>query len=244
MTILRAELMKVRILPTPMVIAAACFVISTIVAVVVLATTPAEDDVYRDAPVFAAFVPGMIGALVFGAWVFGLDFAQGTMRRTVTTEPRRPVIVAAKFLVVTVVTGAFLAAYGALSALVAIAISSSNSIDIVTGEAFELVPSLALQGTLVALLAGAITLLVRSFTGGLIATFAMVFVIDELLGISETIRDYTFGVALRSVDAAFATSDPGFAGTHSLAGGILLGLGWVAAIAIPGAIRFTRDDLK
>lgn len=236
------EVIKLRSLPTPRWSAAICFGLTLIVALIVLATDPSDPSVYRDVPIGPAQLFTMVVSIVLGAWVFGVEFSQGTLRRVLTSEPRRSVVLAVKALVVAVGTAAFAAALMAFAGLLTIAVTSINSVAINTADAFNLVPSMAIQSPLVALMAGALTLLFRSYAGGMIATLALILVIDGILGIWAAIRDYTFGVSLSSIEAVFDStpSEP----VHSLGISVLIALAWVAAIAAPGVYRFVRGDFK
>lgn len=237
-----AEFLKLQALPTPKVIAALCLGLTAVVALIVVITTPSDPEIYRQATREAALIGTSIGALVFGAWVFGLDFAQGTLRRTLSTEPRRGVVLAEKALVTLLATLAFSAVSATFGAVLAQLLSASQSIDLAWSESLDLIPSLMIQATLVALLAAAVTLLFRSFTGGLVAAFALLFVIDGLLGIWTAISDYTIGAALSDIAAVFANDDS--APTNGLLSAVLIALAWIAAISAPGVIRFLRADFK
>lgn len=239
---LAAELAKLRALPTPRVILAICFGLTALAAVIVLAVQPSDKSVYVDVPTGPASIVTMIGSIVFGAWLFGVEFGQGTLRRVLTTEPRREVVLATKALVVALGTAVFAAALLSFAAVLAITVASFHTVEIDATLVFNAVPSITIQATLVALMAGAFTVLFRSYSGGMIASFAMIFVIDGILGIWQALRDYTFGTSLASIDAIFdgTPSEPVFA----LVPTILIALAWIAAIAIPGAIRFLRGDFK
>lgn len=240
---LAAELTKLRALPTPRVIAAICFGLTTIAALIVLVVQPSDHSVYRDVPTGPASLLVMVGSLVFGAWVFGVEFGQGTLRRVLTSEPRRGVVLAVKTLVVLVGTAAFAAATLTFAAVLAVTVASFHTVDLDAAIVFNTAPSITIQATLVALMASAFTLLFRSYSGGLIATFAMIFVVDGIIGIWHTMRDYTFGTSLSSIDAVFdgvADTEPKLA----LVPSVLIALAWVAAIAVPGVIRFLRGDFK
>ncbi|MFY9489006.1 MAG: hypothetical protein WAP35_09980 [Solirubrobacterales bacterium] len=237
-----SELLKLRSLPTPKMIAAVCLGLTALVTLIVVVTSPSDPEVYREGPRATATVATMIGALVFGAWMFGLDFAQGTLRRTLATEPRRWVVLANKGLVTVLATAGFSAVSAAFGAALSQWISSSRSIELAWGDSLDLIPSLMIQATLVALIAGAVTLFFRSFVGGLVAAFALLFVVDGVLGIWEAIRDYTISVALADIDITFSnnTAEP----TNGLAPALLIAFAWIAAIAVPGVIRFLRADFK
>lgn len=223
-------------------IVAISFGLTLLVSLLVLALQPSEHDVYRKAPAIVASVATFIGSILIGAWVFGMEFGQGTLRRTLAIEPRRGVLLVAKGVIVVAAAAAFAAVTMTFAVVLTVLITSAASIEFDVSVAFKLVPSMAIQGVLVALMAAGFTLLFRSYNGGQIATFAMVFVVDGIIGLWEPIRDYTFGVSLSSIDAIF-DSEPTVP-AHPLAATVLIALAWVTAFAVPGVVRFLRGDFK
>lgn len=238
---MKAELLKLRLLPTPRVLAAFCFGSVALVALIALLTQPDDPVTYRDAPAGMAWVAAMVTAIVLGAWVVGLEFAQGTMRRVLIAEPRRGAILLSK----TAALVAAIALLAAGSALLALALgkltASASGAGYDAGEALRFVPTIAVQAILVSLLVAALTLLFRSFTGGLIAGFVMLFVIETVLQISPTIADHSFVSALSEIDFTTGGDE---AGDRGMAGALLLAFGWIAAFAAPGVARFLRGDFK
>jgi ABC-type transport system involved in multi-copper enzyme maturation permease subunit len=238
---MKSEILKLRALPMPRAILAVCLASTAIVALIVFVVQPRNPDVYRDAPATMTMVAVAIGSIVFGAWAIGVDFAQDTLRRTLIAEPRRGSILLNKFalIVVAVVPAAVLCALFAM--LVGKLTALASTVDFDQTAAFKDIAATALQALLTALLAGALTLLLRSFTGGLISAFVLLFVIDGVLQLSSAIRDYTFGAALGDVRTAIAGDAPHHLG---LAAAVLVALAWIAAIGVPAAARFVRADFK
>lgn len=240
--IFTSELVKLRALPTPRITAAICFGLTAVVALIVLATNPSDPSVYQDVPTGPAQLFATIASIVLGAWVFGIEFSQGTLRRVLTGEPRRAVVLAVKAVVAAVGTAAFATLLMTFAVLLTLLVAAVNSVDVDAGAAFNLLPSMAIQGSLTALMAGGLTVLTRSYAGGMIATFALVLIVDGIIGLWSTIRDYTFGVSLSSIQSTFdsASSAP----THPLWLSVLIALAWVAGLSAPGVFRFLRGDFK
>lgn len=238
---MKSELLKLRALPMPRAILEFCLASTAIVALIVFFVQPKNPDVYHDAPATMATVAVAIGSVVFGAWAIGVEFAQDTLRRTLIAEPRRGSILLNKFTltVISVVPAAVLC--GLFAILVGKLTAVANTVDFDVATAFKDVPAIALQSVLIALLAGALTLLLRSFTGGLIAAFALLFVVDGVLRLSSAIRDYTFVAALADSQSAIVGNEPHRLG---LAAAVLVALAWIAAISAPAAVRFVRADFK
>ncbi|MBI5310126.1 MAG: ABC transporter permease [Actinobacteria bacterium] len=237
-----AELTKLRALPTPRVIAAVCFGLTLLVGLILLGVQPSDATVYRDIATGPASIFVFIASIVFGAWVFGVEFGQGTLRRVLTAEPRRGVVLAAKALVVVCGVAVFAAALMAFSIGLIALVASASAVELDIGYSFKALAAMTIEGTLFALLASAFTLLFRSYAGGMIASLAMVFVGDGLIGLWSAVRDYTFGASIDSIDAAFDVTDAD--PTFALIPSILIALAWVAAAAVPGVVRFLRGDFK
>ncbi|MDO8795671.1 MAG: hypothetical protein Q7J25_13750 [Vicinamibacterales bacterium] len=237
---MNAELLKLRVLPTPRLILALCFGSITVVALIVLAVRPSNIDVYREAPDVMAQTAVVIGAIVFGAWVTGVEFAQGTLRRALIAEPRRATILLNKYAVILVAS----MCTAALCAILALALgkltASVNTVAFDSSNALKEVGTTMLQAGFVSTLSASITLLLRSFAGGLIGSFVLLFVIDGVLQLSSAIRHYTFGSAMSDIAAAAG----GDIHTHSVAAAALIAAAWVTAAAVPAAARFMRGDCK
>ncbi|MBI4897250.1 MAG: ABC transporter permease subunit [Actinobacteria bacterium] len=237
------ELLKLRLLPMPRWILGLSLVAPLLVGLIVLAVQPSTDDAYRGGPTTMATFAVMIGALVFGAWMFGVEFGQGTMRRTITAEPRRGLVLTWKLLTTAAAAAVFAAVAMGFSALVAITICAAHGVNANTESILDLSLAVTLQAPLIALIAAAFTLVFRSFAGGLVATFAMIFVVDGVLRLLlGKYGDYTFGTSLVSIMTIFDETDQ--SAPFGLAQTLLIALGWIAAIASPGAYRFIRGDFK
>ncbi len=238
---MRAELLKIRRLPTPALLLALVLLAPAVAALIVYFVKPDDPSWYHVAPMTTAETVCQIAAVVFGVWVIGIEFAQGTLRRALTAEPRRVHLIVNKMVVVAVVTlaGAALAALVAywLGALAA----DLRDVDYAAGTAAKLGVVLVVGAVLVALLSFALGLLSESLTGGIVLAFAVLFVLNGVLSFISAIRDYTFGAALASITDA---ADPDTASALGLWGGIGVALAWVAVLMVPALYRFTRSDFK
>ncbi|MGE4029989.1 MAG: ABC transporter permease, partial [Thermoleophilia bacterium] len=236
---MRAELLKIRRLPTPALLLALVLLAPAVAAAIVYIVKPDDPAWYHVAPMTTAATTCQIAAVVFGVWLIGIEFAQGTLRRALTAEPRRVHLVLNKLVVVTLVTlGA-----AALSALIAYWLGALaadlRSVDYDAGTAAKLGVVLVIGTVLVALLSFALGLLSESLTGGIVLAFAVLFVLNGVLSFVRAIRDYTFGAALDSISDAV---DPDTASALGLWGGIGVALAWVAVLMVPALYRFSRSD--
>jgi ABC-type transport system involved in multi-copper enzyme maturation permease subunit len=100
---MNSELLKLRSLPTPRWTLAgvvAAFVITIVVAAII---GPRDGAVVF---LLAVGLPTSIASIVLGAWMAGVEYGQGTIRRALTADPRRLRLVGAKVgVVLAVVTG-------------------------------------------------------------------------------------------------------------------------------------------
>lgn len=239
---LAAELWKLRSLPTPKTVVSASFALVTVVSLIVFVVQPDSPDAYHQAPSVAASIAVFIGSIVFGAWVFGVEFNQGTMRRVLVAEPRRGIVLAVKTLVVAAGATLFAAMITGYAALASLLICAAATIDFDPSLAVNIVPSMTVQAALFALLACAFSLALRSYAGGVIGAFALILVADNLLALWQSIQDHTFSASTSAIDAAFHVGDS--SSEIGLAEALIVALAWIAAVAVPGALRFVRGDFK
>ena len=84
-----SELYKIRYHRTPLA-GAAVFLVSMLIPAAVLAgTAPTEQSTYTEAFTLPFGLMTFLLAIVFGGWLLGTEYRQGTVKRMLTTEPRR-----------------------------------------------------------------------------------------------------------------------------------------------------------
>ena len=129
---MRAEVAKVRYLPLPRWTAAALAAITLVIGVVLVILEPSNPSKYISVPGTAVSVSAWVATLIFGVWLSTLDFASGTMQRTLTAEPRRTHVLSSK-LVVTLVVAAIagLAAAAAAGGLLSRSVGGGIALGIV-----------------------------------------------------------------------------------------------------------------
>jgi ABC-2 type transport system permease protein len=237
---MQAELLKLRVLPTPRVLAGVGVLIAFLVAVGLAIDAPADGATYRDSALAGATTVSSIGSIVLGVWIVGVEYGQGTMRRVVAATPARTSILAAKltWLVTCVVLGTI--ALCALAWALAAAAGAINGTgvpfnDVTTQVAAALVGSLAY-----AIVAFAVALLTRSMAGGITITLVLALVVDTLLGAIPTVGDYTFGASISDVVGTIA----GDADAEKWGRGLAVTMAWLLALSAAGWLRFCRQDVK
>lgn len=236
-----AELLKLRLLPLPRVLLAVCLGLIAVVALIVFVVAPDAAADYRDAPIGMAWVSAMVGSIVLGSWVMGVDFSQGTLRRVLIAEPQRSRVIVAKFATVIAGTAVLTAALAGFALASGWAVATAASVDYGFDDAVRSCSAIVLQGTLIAAFAGSVTLLLRSFAGGMVAAFAVLFVIDNLLQLWPRVANYTFNSATFDlVGTITGENEPTLTPTVAA----LTAIAWIAAVAVPAALRFQRSDFK
>jgi ABC-2 type transport system permease protein len=236
-----AELLKVKYLPFPRWTAAFVAAVVAIMGVVLAVVEPTEPDKYVSIPHSSVGLVTALTAIVFGVWASTLEFAAGTLQRTLIAEPDRRRVLAAKLalvIAVTAVAGLLVAAAaGGLSHLAANRAGVEIDDGDLAGDLFGSIPSWV-SGAVIGYGFG---LLGRSLGGGIAASFVFVLAFDGLVSFIPGAQDYTYGQLssdmVNHLGATGATQN-GFA--VALAGTIA----WCAVIVVPGWIRFTRGDLK
>jgi ABC-2 type transport system permease protein len=238
---LRVELLKIRRLPTPRWVFLVTFLAVLVASAVVIGLKPSGADLnwYADGPTLAASIFGLVGAIILGAWVAGLDFASKTIRLTATMQPSRgrmldAKLLAALLLVVVFVLFAFGLAFGAAKGC-----SYYGDAPFVVEAQLRDLGGQALQAALWGMLGFCFALLLRSYIAGLVITLVLAIGVDALLQLVPTVGRYTFGSATASLVDSIALSSSEF--TVPQAAGITVA--WLAVVFLLGAIRFRRGDL-
>lgn len=237
---MRAELLKLRVLPTPRIMLAVAVVIGFLVALGLAIDAPGDPDTYRDSAVAGATTVTSIASIVLGVWIVGLEYGQGTMRRVVAATPARTAILTAKL---TILVGSIVLGTIAICALawgmaaIAGLIDGTNipANDMVTEVAAALVGNLAY-----AIVAFTVALLTRSMAGGITITLVLALVVDTLLGAIPAVGDYTFGASITDVVGTIR----GDKDAEMWGRGLAVTMGWLLALSAASWVRFTQQDVK
>jgi ABC-type transport system involved in multi-copper enzyme maturation permease subunit len=237
-----AELLKVRSMPAPrltLIITLAVVVISAAV-VVAIAPDGSASTAYYEVPGLVAQVIISIGAIVLGAWMFGLEFASKTLRLAATVQPSRPRLVLAKFLSAVLLVSAYVIAVMAITLLLEGILASVGSVTFPFSQQLDNALSAGVEALLWGVFAFGLALLFRSYTAGLVAALVLALGVDAGLQQIPTVGKYSLGSATSSIGDAIT----GDAATLALGIAVLAVAAWLAVVIGAGAARFITRDLK
>jgi ABC-2 type transport system permease protein len=238
---MNAELAKLRYLPLPRWTAAAIAAATIIVGAALLIVAPDDPAKYVSVPNTAINTVVSLAALVFGVWLATLEFSSGTLQRTLTAEPDRNRVLAAK-LAVTVAAAAAgaLAAAAAGGGLVQLAANHAG-IDIDEGDLAAALFGQAPEAVSAAVVGFGFGLLARSLGGGIALGLVFMLVLDGFLSFVPGAEDYSYG----QLSQDLSNNITGIGETvNGLAIALLGVLAWCAIVLAPGWLRFLRGDLK
>ena len=238
---MKTELLKIRSLPTPRNTALGVVSAVVLACVITLIVGPDQgSNAWHKAPDTAGKITVVIGAMVLGAWLIGLEFASNTMRLAATAQPDRVRLIfsklaATKLLLVTYVLitlGITFAASALMANIGASRFDTSSNLRAYGGYAATAV--------LWGLLAFGFALLLQSYTGGVVAALVLSLGLDPALKLIPTVGDYTYGSALQSIQN-LCSGDPA---DLQLWQAILTAAGWLLVIIGLASVRFVKRDLK
>lgn len=231
---MRAELLKLRRLPTPRWTAAGTLGVLLITIVVSLFTGVGEDVAVG----LGADLPTAVAAIVIGVWIVGVEYGQGTMRRALTADPRRGHVIAAKLAAALLAVAVLTIVVYAIAAVVLPPIASAHGDDLTVADAVRMGLA-ALAGNLPAAAVGVgVALITRSMAGAMTIALVFAFVIDTALSAIPRVGDYTFANSSFELWEAIVGED----GDHNVVRAVTMLVAWVAAFLIAGAVRFIRSD--
>lgn len=241
---MRAELLKIRSMPTPRWTAAALvvFLLGGLIATIIWG--PGEENLVLDT---AIGLPTSVASLVFGSWIAGVEFGQNTLRRVFGADPRRVRMVLVKLAVLLLCVAGATVLLTALGALLYSLASSGHDRTIEFDGALRGAAAIGVFNLAWAVTAFSLTLMTRSMAGGTIISFAFLFVIDGLTSVIPTVGDYSLGIVLADIDLAIRGESEGIfavTATNDTAVAAVVLAGWLAAFLAAGAIRTKSSEVK
>ena len=242
---MRAELLKLRFLPTPRWSAA--FILLTL-ALGVAGTWRWGAGTDQIAVDLALGLPLAIVSIVIGAWVIGLEYGQKTMSRMLAAEPRRSLVVIRKLLLALAATVLLTVVFYGVGYLAFSLAADLNGKQLDRSLYFDQALVSLINNAVYTLVAAGFALLTASMAGGLTAAFVFIFVFSGFFSVLPQVGDWSFSIALteltdriigRSETAGFEDSDP-----RPLPASLGTVVGWIVLIVGAGWVRFVRSEAR
>ena len=232
---MRAELIKLRAMPTPRWTALGALG----ALLVMLAATGywgiGEDDVALG---LGAELPTSVAAIILGTWIVGVEYGQRTMHRTLSADPRRMRVIGVKLATALVAALALTVVVFAVAAAVLPAIASAHDQDLTVMDVMRSgLAALIGNGALV-IVGVAFALFTRSMAGGVTLALVYAFVIDSAVSAIPKVGDYTAQSANWEIWEVI-TQQPG---DSSLVPAVFVLAAWCAGLLAIGGWRFVKPD--
>ncbi len=233
-----AELHKLRFLPTPRWTLLVCLGFAAMGAVVALFDGSEAKSTYVDAAQVITGICTVIGSIVLGVWVAGVEYGQGTMRRVLSSDPRRGRVFAVKVLLAVAAALALTVIVWAASALLLLLAASANGAPSPGGDIVAASGQSLVANPIYAAIGCGVAVLARSMAGGMTAMLALVFVLDTALT-ALPVGDISLGSALREIGRAIE----GGSGEQDVGHAVRVTLAWMVVLLTAAWARFARTDV-
>ena len=232
-----AELEKLRFLPTPRWTVVVCLAFATMGAIAALFDGSVRASTYVDAAEVLTGVGTVIGSIVLGVWVAGVEYGQNTMRRVLAADPRRGRLFAAKVATAIAASLVLTAVVWAVSLALMSLAASANDASSPTRDLLTVSAKSMLANPVYAAIGCSVAILARSMAGGMTAMLALVFVLDTALT-ALPVGDISLGSALREIGRDIE----GESG-QDVGPAVRVTLGWLVIALAAAWARFTRSDV-
>lgn len=237
----RTELFKLRAHRTPWVLLVSLTASLLIAPVYYALREPAESAAVIETfgGVFSAMAPLL--AAVFGGWMVGHEFRQGTLRRVLGSDARRERLIATKALVgLFALTAGMIVAAGIAVLASLVSVASLDESIVWDGVVRDLLAT-AFLALVTAAVAFGFSILMRSDTYAMLGAIALITILGPLLTLIPTIGKYTPSALANDVSLWISDAD------EELGVSIGMAVGGVSStIAILGAVAtvaFKRRDI-
>jgi ABC-type transport system involved in multi-copper enzyme maturation permease subunit len=204
---LRVELIKILSHRVPRVCFLAMIIGVVAPSVALIVYEPASPDAYGTTFLHVFQVLPSIVAIVFGGWVMGTEYRHDTVKRLVMSDPRRTRVLAGKAaaggaLLTTALATVAIVGWGA-----ARAVGAMNDYTVMWNGRELLSGALFAAGA--AVVAFALSVVIKSDALSMVATLALVLILDPLLSLIPRLGGYTFGGALETLTGSLSNSAGG-----------------------------------
>lgn len=235
------EIYKLRTHRTPIACATALLIGVLTPSVVLTWYTPKDPMAYTSNFTVTYGVLSVLLGIVFGGWLLGTEYRQHTVKRMLTSEPRRLRALTTKGLTGATTMSAVLTTVGVIGWGVARLVGSMN--DVAVPWEGRSILAATLSGLIVATIAFCFSAITRSDSFAMVGTVTLVLVLGPLLMLIPRVGKYTLGSALDGVSQAVSGSDLQQVGELSTtAAAVVLAL-WIMVLMVPAAVLFARRDV-
>ena len=247
MTLLSAELLKLRTTRVPYVLLALTAIFSGLVAAAIVGSGSLDDDRPLALAQGANFWTTLV--IILGILIVTNEYRHGTIMTTFLAEPRRERVLAAKLAVSLVAGLAFAFAAMAASALVALPwLAVRGEALALDGQALEAAGRLLLAFALSAAFGAAVGAVIQSQVGAIVAVFVWLLAVESIIGVVSSLLFSDFGEPDPVSPYLPGTALQGIVGGEGsdfmLRGGpsAALAAAYVAGLALVGAVSMLRRD--
>lgn len=238
---MKAELIKLRSLPTPRWLAALALAFTLLGLAATLRWGPGPDLVAVELSV--AF-PTSVLAVIFGAWLFGVEFGQGTISWCLTGDPRRGRMVFRKLLFGLVAAGLFTALIYLVSFTFFDLASRQHAGSLDSQEYLDIAISSVLANLAFMAVGMAFALITASMGGGITLALIFLFVLSAAISAVPGLGDWSFLAGLTDLEESLGLDDTGTGGDGSLVRAAAIFLGWPLLLMLVGWLRFRRSEIR
>lgn len=238
-----AEMLKLRSMPTPLWCGVAV-IVAFLAGLAITFGWGAGSDL---ASTVLIALSTQVAAIVLGVWIFGVEYGQRTLRRTLTADPDRRRLIVAKLSVVLLIVAAATALLYLLALPLYGLANSGHDFAFHTGDLIRAGAAAIFANLAYVLVGAAFAMITASMAGGMTAALVFIFVLDGLLSLVPGLEDFAFGAAMADIEGAITgaasgglAADPGPGAPF----GALIVAGWLAALLFLGSNRLVSGDAK
>lgn len=236
-----AELIKLRSLPTPRWLAGVAVAFTLLGLVATLRWGPGPDLIAVELSV--AF-PTSVLAVLFGAWLFGVEFGQGTISWCLTGDPRRGRLVLRKLIFGLVVVGLFTALVYLVAFTFFDLASRQHAGPIGSREYLDIAISSVLANLAFMVIGMAFSLITASMGGGITLALIFLFVLSTAISAVPGLSDWSFLAGLADLEAGLGLDDSGIGGDGPVGRAAAIFVGWPLLLMLVGWLRFRRSEVR
>lgn len=238
---IRTELFKLRTHRTPWVLFAILVASVAVAPIYYAIKNPGDpaDVIATFGGVFSAMTP-LLGA-VFGGWIVGHEFRQGTLRRVLGNDARRGRLVAMKAAVGLGAITVGMAVAAGIGVLASVASVASFGESIVWDGVFRDVISSGFYGLVTAAIAFGFSVLMRSDTYAMLGALGLIIIIGPLLTLIPKVGKYTPSAVAN--DVALWIASPKEQLGVGIASASLTAVAYIVGLAVAATATFNRRDI-